>query len=608
MAGHGVPADDFVGRKFSYLVVGGGTAGLCVAARLSEDPDITVGILEAGAGHIQDPAIDVPGRYGEGIGTAYDWQYETTAQPGLGGRKLPWPRGKVLGGTSALNFMTWNRPNREDLDSWAELGIAGWSWDEMLPYYKKSEKFSPPDSEDVTEHRLVHDPTALGTDGPVAVSYSKEYSPSHRLWHDTLANLNVQTNEAHLSGSSIGAWTTITAVDAGSRTRSYAAPAYYLPNAARPNLVLCTSATVTEVVLENDQSASKWAAKGVRFHCEGKQYAATASEEVIICAGSVASPQLLELSGIGSPSVLEAAGTPVKISNPNVGEHLQDHIMTATIYEIDPSVPNPDTLRNDPVAAAMADHIYATTKGGPRTILPVSLCYLPLTHFVSPSRLSSLAERASTATPRDIARKCRLEQAQRLGQIEYIFDVGNWSTTMPPEKASQQEGRGKKAYATLLQILQYPFSLGSIHISPHHPHGKPIIDPQYYAGAQGPLDLEIQELCAQFGQKIVDTPPLRDFVQRRVWPPENLTEEEELRTWIVENTVTDWHPVGTCSMGGREGSEAGVVDERLRVYGVEGLRVVDASVMPLQIGAHLQATVYAIAEKAGDMIREDRRR
>ena len=132
MAVPSISAEDFVSHKFDYVVVGGGTAGLCVAARLSEDPNITVGVLEAGTAQFEEPSINVPGRYGETIGSHCDWQYETLPQPGLGGRKLPWPRGKVLGGTSALNFMTWNRPNREDLDAWAELGNDGWAWNDVL--------------------------------------------------------------------------------------------------------------------------------------------------------------------------------------------------------------------------------------------------------------------------------------------------------------------------------------------------------------------------------------------------------------------------------------------------------------------------------------------
>ena len=127
-----ISAEDFTSRNFDYLIVGGGTAGLCVAARLSEDPSITVGVLEAGSARFDEQSINVPGRYGEGIGTPFDWQYETTPQPVLRGRRLPWPRGKILGGTSALNFMTWNRPNREDLDAWADLGNKGWGWDDVL--------------------------------------------------------------------------------------------------------------------------------------------------------------------------------------------------------------------------------------------------------------------------------------------------------------------------------------------------------------------------------------------------------------------------------------------------------------------------------------------
>lgn len=273
--------------------------------------------------------------------------------------------------------------------------------------------------------------------------------------------------------------------------------------------------------------------------------------------------------------------------------------MTATIYEIDPSVPTPDILKRDPVAAAMADQIYETTRGGPRAILPVSLCYVPLTDFVSPETLASIAVQTAHDNPRAAARARRIQQAQRLGQIEYIFDVGNWSSFMPVDAESG------KAYATLLQILQYPFSIGSIHIDPTAPRANPIINPQYYSGKHGALDLEIQQLCAHFGQRILETPPLRNFVHKRIWPSEN-TSEAELKDWIIDNTVTDWHPVGTCSMGGKEGMGAGVVDERLRVYGVKGLRVADASIMPLQISAHLQATVYAIGEKAAVMIGEDR--
>lgn len=279
--------------------------------------------------------------------------------------------------------------------------------------------------------------------------------------------------------------------------------------------------------------------------------------------------------------------------------------MTATIYEIDPSIQTPEDLRSNAILAAEVDELYETTQTGPRALLPCSICYVPFSHFMPRETLASIAKRAPRSNLREtiLADRFSSSPGLRLGQVEYIFDVGNWSPFLQPSDP-------EKKYATLLQILQYPFSRGSVHISPSDPHGKPVIDPQYYTSDNGvgALDLELQVHCARFGRKIVQTEPLASFIKGPAWPPASVEElsDDELKQWVVDNTITDWHPVGSCAMGGALGIEGGVVDERLRVYGVDGLRVVDASVMPLQISAHLQATVYAIAEKAGGMIREDR--
>ena len=280
--------------------------------------------------------------------------------------------------------------------------------------------------------------------------------------------------------------------------------------------------------------------------------------------------------------------------------------MTATIYEIDTSIQTPEDLRSNAILAAEADELYETTQTGPRALLPCSICYVPFSHFTPPETLASIAKRAPRSSLREsiLADRFLSSPGLRLGQVEYIFDVGNWSPFLQPSDP-------EKKYATLLQILQYPFSRGSVHISPSDPCGKPCIDPQYYTSDDGvgALDLELQIHCARFGRRIVQTEPLAGFVKERAWPPASVEElsDDELKQWVVDNTITDWHPVGSCAMGGSLEVEGGVVDERLRVYGVSGLRVVDASVMPLQISAHLQAMVYAIAEKAGEMIREDRR-
>jgi len=278
------------------------------------------------------------------------------------------------------------------------------------------------------------------------------------------------------------------------------------------------------------------------------------------------------------------------------------------IFEVDPSLPNPDDLKRDADAMAAANDLYETSRSGPLTILPNSMAYLPLAHFLPEDLLASLSSRASALTglgteERDIRRR-RFGPSQRLGQIEFIFDLGNWSTCFQPPFD------GKK-YGTCLQILQYPFSRGSVHLAPGQPGtaasklAAPVIDPRYYEGPHGELDLEVMAHCAEFADRISRTLPLSDIIRARAFPPPSTSASDDFRRWIRDTTITDWHPVGTCAMGGHGGIRAGVVDSRLRVYGVKRLRIADASIMPLQISAHLQATVYAIAEKAANMILED---
>lgn len=276
--------------------------------------------------------------------------------------------------------------------------------------------------------------------------------------------------------------------------------------------------------------------------------------------------------------------------------------MLAFIFEVDPTLANPDDLKKDDALASAAREKYDQSKTGLLTVLPCSLCYVPLAHFVPEQSLADLYVRANAISAFSVEKKeilkQRLNGRATLGQIEYIFDLGNWSPYFKGEE-------GKK-YGTMLQILQYPFSVGSIHITPGGE--QPSIDPKYYDGANGALDADVMEECARFLEYIAKQEPLSSIIRRPASPSAGtLDDGERLREWIKNNTITDWHPVGTCAMGGRLGIQGGVVDERLRVYGVKGLRVIDASIMPLQISAHIQATVYAIAEKGAHMIIEDAR-
>ncbi len=279
-------------------------------------------------------------------------------------------------------------------------------------------------------------------------------------------------------------------------------------------------------------------------------------------------------------------------------------LVTAMVFEVNPALDNPDDLKANEELPTEIRAEYDLGRSGRLTILPCSLSYVSFSHFVEPETLHKMSP--TLPDPGPLASSCdailhgRFEPDQKLGQIEFIFDLGNWNASFTPA--------ADKKYGTILSILQYPFSRGSVHIPPTSSvsaaTAKPVIDPQYYGGSNGHLDLEAMVHCQRFAQTICSTKPLANIIRGRAFPPHAIS-DDELRAWVVDNTVTDWHPVGTCAMGGRDGSSSGVVDERLRVYGVKCLRVVDASIMPLQISAHLQATIYAIAEKAAYMILED---
>ncbi len=280
------------------------------------------------------------------------------------------------------------------------------------------------------------------------------------------------------------------------------------------------------------------------------------------------------------------------------------------VFEIDPSIETPDDLRADSALAAAADCKYASSRSGPRTIIPSSVAYLPFSHYVPAKDLSDITSSlftgsSATTSLRDGILARRFLQDQGLGQIEFNFDVSNYSPYFSSLK-------GKK-YATMLLMLQYPFSKGSVHIppmkdgKPSTSDNKPIINPKYCSGKDGQIDFRMMVAAQKFADKICRTKPLADIIVSRVFPParaDNVGEsEEDFTDWVRDTTITDWHPVGTCSMG--PSGEEYVVDGRLRVHGVSGLRVVDASIIPLQVSAHIQSTVYAIGEKAASMISED---
>lgn len=437
--------------------------------------------------------------------------------------------------------------------------------DHTRPYFKKSETFHPPNQDFQDTHKAYYDADSLGTSGPVHIAYAAEFSASHQYWHETMANLSVDTNHAPLAGSNLGAFTKVGSVDPADRTRSYSTTAYYRPVRHRPNLAVLTEALVQRIVVAQQDDGS-WKATGVQLAHEkeddtGKQarassYSVSAAKEVILCAGSTHSPAVLERSGIGHPDVLAQRGVACRVASRQVGENLQDHIMAASVYEVDASLSTRDDWCQDVAKAQAAREAYAASRSGPLTVAASSLCYVSLEQVVSPAAWARFQARAR-ALPlddddddddglRDTIRRRRFAAAAEgrpaLGQMEYFFDLGNSSLSFPGahHQAGQENNNdNNKKYATVLQMLQFPFSRGSVHIRSDNPRDDPVIDPRFYEGPGGALDLDVMVECAKFGEKITLTPPLAGIVRGRGAPAAEKG-DEGWRDWLVKESTTDW--------------------------------------------------------------------
>lgn len=293
-------AEDFSKKSYDYIIIGGGTAGLTIAARLSEDENVSVGVLEAGGNRLNDPMVDAPNLFLQlWDKPEYDWSYQTVPQKGTGNRVHGWARGKCLGGSSAINYTMFSMCSKQDLDNWAELGNKGWGFNDMIPYFRKFETYNPPSKELSTRINGQYlDPLLRGTDGPVQISFCEnDFTWLQEVWPQTCINLGYPQPKDPRSGSAIGGFNQLTTVDPKLVRRSYSARAYYEPNAHRPNLSVLTDALVSKIEFEKTTSPSGSAkATGVQFTVGGVPYSVNAKKEVIVCGGTINSPQILELS------------------------------------------------------------------------------------------------------------------------------------------------------------------------------------------------------------------------------------------------------------------------------------------------------------------------
>ncbi|EST04625.1 Glucose-methanol-choline oxidoreductase, N-terminal [Kalmanozyma brasiliensis GHG001] len=581
----------FSKKKYDYIIVGAGTAGLALAARLSENGKYSVGVLEAGGNGFGVGIIDTPGQFGADLGTIFDWNYTTTAQSN-GVPAVGWPRGKVLGGSSALNFYVWDRSSRYEIDAWEQLGNPGWNWNNLYGAMKKSEKFHAPSQQNADLLGIKPVASDYGSSGPIQLAFPNYISQQVRRWIPALQALGIPKNDQPLAGENVGVSQQPSDINPSNYTRSYSAPAYLFPNQARSNLDVLTNALVSKVNFANVSGGL--CANGVSFTSNGQTYTVQAKKEVILSGGTVNTPQLLELSGIGSKSVLGKAGVKVLYENSNVGENMQDHTYSATVYKLKPGFPTLDSLRSNQTFAAEQAAAYKANQTSILTETVPSISYVSLARVVGKARAQQMINEvsqyvSSSNAPYKATLKKQLEfltsYPDKVGQMELIGIDGYFAGTGAPKP--------DETYFTILAANQHLFSRGNIHITSSDATKYPNIAANYF---DVPFDLKIATAGTEYTRRIGLGKVYSDMVDSEYWPG-----NVDIETYTKTTSVTEYHPIGTASMLPR--NQGGVVDSSLRVYGTRNLRVVDASIMPLHIAAHIQATIYGVAEFAADIIK-----
>ncbi|RDW59103.1 alcohol oxidase-3 [Coleophoma crateriformis] len=602
---------EFASKKYDYVIIGGGTAGLAVAARLTEDPNVSVAVLEAGENRLNDPKIDVPAMFTTLYNDSkYDWNFKTVPQSALHNRTIDQPRGKVLGGSSAINFMMCAHASRKDLDNWAALtGDPAWGFDQLQKYYRKAETYTP-DAADVPGMEIM-DVALHGHEGPVQTRLYPASGELDNAFAPTFKTLGLDAKEDPRKGATLGGYKMLKFVDQTYK-RSYAASAYYAPVRERKNLHVVTGAFVEKILFEEKEG--EISAMGVYFTVDGQGLTFRATSEIILAAGAIQSPQLLELSGIGKKDRLERYNIAVIIDNASVGENLQDHTIVPLLYEVHEGLATAETIKQ-PGVLEWATGEFQAGRGGPLASGVSCTAFLSydsvreaLGQDISKVVGISNAPTATTLAQAELLKTDFLDKGE--AELQINFGATGWnpySKTLSGLFLHDDPGN----FAGFAMGLTHPFSRGSVHIQSSNPTVPPLIDPKYLSH---PLDVELVKEALLFSQKLSETEPMAGYLKDKadgmgkiIQPSFKMAERltDEKAEWFArEATFSSWHPVGTCAMLPR--GEGGVVDSRLKVYGVKGLRIVDASIIPLQVRGNIASAVYAIAEKAADLIKEDK--
>lgn len=366
--------------NYDIIIAGGGTAGCVLAARLSEVPDLHVLVLEAGQNHNENAFVKIPGMWRQAVeDRELNWSYQLAPQAEIDGRTPSVGAGKALGGSSLINVFSLLYPSRAGVDAWKELGNEGWDWDTLLPYIKKFQTFNEPSQQVAKDLQLEYvDRREQGVDGPIQVSYQRSINPLDVAWIDTFKNLGLDMKTDTISGTLCGGYSVVNTIDAKTRERSHAGTAYLAKAMHRPNLEVITGALVNRIVVTHTLD-TRPRAVGIEFSCNNQSCIVNTTDagEIIVCAGSIASPCLLERSGIGNPRILQKLGIDTLVPNDYVGENLHDHLLTGVSFQVKEGVPTLDEFR-DPAKIQEAMNQYAKDGSGPLGSGSPSFAYMPL--------------------------------------------------------------------------------------------------------------------------------------------------------------------------------------------------------------------------------------
>lgn len=531
------------------------------------------------------------------------------------------PRGKQLGGSSAINFLWWTHASQQDIDNWGILGNSNWSWEALQPFYRRSESYIQPSPRVVKDLNTEYIDQAIhGRNGSILNTFADIYLPFDEAWPQTYETLGLPPSSDPRDGLALGGYTNLINMDPKTRSRSYAATTYLRIAEKRPNFHVVTGAHVQKILF--DTHGKRPRASGALYSVSGKTHQITAQREVILSAGAFGSPQLLELSGIGNPKLLKQHGIETLVANDHVGENLQDHAYVPIGYEVkEPGLFTLDdfaneTLFNEEYEKYITNHtgLLATTSAMSGLL---SLKQIKANRTCSDLGLDQAIESFCRGienghshgqthlhpshSPSQYDLLCKDIHSEAIVQ-EFAFPSG-----INPQLSNDSSilflASTPGNFFSMQGVLEHPFSRGSVHIKSSNASDYPRIDPHYLSH---PLDVKILSAIALHLQVVAHTKPLSSLLVdegTKYQPGYYELNVSNVEGWIRDNLQSEYHPCGTAAMSPKD--KGGVVDERLRVYGVDGLRVVDASIFPLIPRANLQTLVYAVAERAAEFTRED---